>query len=56
MLTPVMSVTMLVLSASWEQLPTVLPSSPYFATMKHTMETMLIIFLGAVLAFLMVRF
>eukprot|EP00798_Chlamydomonas_sp_ICE-L_P015942 gene15942-22074_t len=53
-LTPVMAVTMLILSLAWEQLWVTLPTSPYFLTLAHTGITTLIILVGAVMAFLMV--
>jgi hypothetical protein len=53
-LTPVMSVTTLLLSLATEQLWHVLPSSPYFNNVAHVLVTMLLILTGALIAFLMV--
>jgi hypothetical protein len=53
-LTPVMSVTTLLLSLATEQLWHVLPSSPYFNSLPHVLITMLLILTGALIAFLMV--
>ncbi len=54
LLTPVMSVTVLLFSLAWEELWAVLPGSPYFAGLGHSALTLLIIWVGAVIAFLMV--
>lgn len=54
LLTPVMAVTMILLSVIWESLWAVLPSSPYFASFSHTMISLAIIAVGAIIAFLMV--
>jgi solute carrier family 35, member C2 len=54
LLTPIMSVTTMVLSLAWEHPWAVLPSSPYFARAVDFLVTLLIIFVGALLAFLMV--
>eukprot|EP00878_Enallax_costatus_P012721 GHUV01013285.1.p1 GENE.GHUV01013285.1~~GHUV01013285.1.p1 ORF type:complete len:328 (+),score=73.77 GHUV01013285.1:1604-2587(+) len=53
-LTPVMSATTLLLSLATEQLWNKLPGSPYFSSLEHMLVTFLLIFFGAVLAFLMV--
>lgn len=53
-LTPVMSATTLLLSLATEQLWQTLPASPYFTSVEHVLLTLLLIFCGAVLAFLMV--
>eukprot|EP00877_Chromochloris_zofingiensis_P007804 jgi/Chrzof1/3277/Cz12g19080.t1 len=53
-LTPVMAITTLILSIAWEQIWWSLPESPYFASWGHSMLSIAIIFLGAVIAFLMV--
>ncbi|WIA14322.1 hypothetical protein OEZ85_002852 [Tetradesmus obliquus] len=53
-LTPVMSVTTLLLSLATEQLWHVLPSSPYFNSAPHLLITALLILTGALIAFLMV--
>eukprot|EP00882_Tetradesmus_deserticola_P008583 GHRQ01009051.1.p1 GENE.GHRQ01009051.1~~GHRQ01009051.1.p1 ORF type:complete len:419 (+),score=150.98 GHRQ01009051.1:224-1480(+) len=53
-LTPVMSVTTLLLSLLTEQLWRVLPSSPYFNSWPHALITVLLILTGALIAFLMV--
>eukprot|EP00775_Hariotina_reticulata_P003160 gene3160-3438_t len=53
-LTPVMSVTMLLLSLVSEQLWLTLPASYYFNSMEHTLITIALIFAGAIIAFLMV--
>ncbi|KAG2496800.1 hypothetical protein HYH03_005207 [Edaphochlamys debaryana] len=54
LLTPVMSITVLVFSLAWEELWDVLPNSPYFEGLEHSMLTLLVIAAGAVIAFLMV--
>lgn len=54
LLTPVMSVTVLLFSLAWEELWASLPSSPYFAGLGHSALTLLIIWVGAIFAFLMV--
>ncbi|KAG2442003.1 hypothetical protein HYH02_009795 [Chlamydomonas schloesseri] len=54
LLTPVMSVTVLLFSLAWEELWVVLPGSPYFETAEHVLLTSLVIMAGAVIAFLMV--
>ncbi|KAG2440748.1 hypothetical protein HXX76_003605 [Chlamydomonas incerta] len=54
MLTPVMSVTVLLFSLAWEELWVVLPGSPYFETAERTLLTALVIAAGAIIAFLMV--
>eukprot|EP00195_Chlamydomonas_chlamydogama_P011097 CAMPEP_0202891508 /NCGR_PEP_ID=MMETSP1392-20130828/1552_1 /ASSEMBLY_ACC=CAM_ASM_000868 /TAXON_ID=225041 /ORGANISM="Chlamydomonas chlamydogama, Strain SAG 11-48b" /LENGTH=439 /DNA_ID=CAMNT_0049575287 /DNA_START=181 /DNA_END=1500 /DNA_ORIENTATION=- len=53
-LTPVMSVTVLVVSLAVEKLWVVLPASPYFHGLSHVCITLGLMFLGALLAFLMV--
>eukprot|EP00879_Flechtneria_rotunda_P026324 GHRR01028062.1.p1 GENE.GHRR01028062.1~~GHRR01028062.1.p1 ORF type:complete len:113 (+),score=35.66 GHRR01028062.1:377-715(+) len=53
-LTPVMSITTLLLSLATEQLWNTLPGSPYFSSLEHILFTLLVIFVGAVIAFLMV--
>jgi hypothetical protein len=53
-LTPVMSITMLLLSLVSEQLWITLPGSSYFNSMEHTLITIALVFGGAVIAFLMV--
>lgn len=53
-LTPVMSVTTLLLSLASERLWHTLPNSPYFSSLEHCLITLMIILAGAVLAFLMV--
>jgi solute carrier family 35 protein C2 len=52
-LAPVMSSTMLVLSLIWERLWT-LPQSAYFSSLSHISLTLLLIFSGSCLAFLLV--
>lgn len=54
LLTPVMSGTTLLLSAGWEDLAHSLPSSPYFNSPGHVGITLGIIWVGAIMAFLMV--
>lgn len=54
LLTPVMSVTTLLLSLVSERLWHTLPNSPYFSSFEHCLITLFIILAGAVLAFLMV--
>lgn len=54
LLTPVMSVTVMILSMIWEQPWVSLPASQYFATLEHMAVTALLILLGALIAFLMV--
>lgn len=54
LLTPVMSVTTLLLSLVSERLWHTLPNSPYFSSLEHCLITLFIILAGAVLAFLMV--
>lgn len=53
-LTPIMSVTVLVLSIIWERLWDVLPGSIYFSSINHSLITLAVIMAGAVIAFLMV--
>jgi hypothetical protein len=53
-LTPIMSVTTLLLSLASERLWHTLPNSLYFSSVEHCAITFLIILAGAVLAFLMV--
>lgn len=53
-LTPVMSVTTLLLSLIWEGLWGVFTTSPFFSTLQHFLVTLAIIFVGAMFAFLMV--
>lgn len=53
-LTPVMSATVLILSLVWEHLWIVLPRSAFFSTFQQTFMTLLLIFMGAVLAFMLV--
>lgn len=53
-LTPVMAATSLLLSLAFERLWDVLPGSPFFDGWQHCMVTAGIVFLGAVIAFLMV--
>ncbi len=54
LLTPIMSVTTLLLSLASERLWHSLPNSPYFSSLEHCLITLFIILAGAVLAFLMV--
>eukprot|EP00198_Chlamydomonas_reinhardtii_P001099 XP_001690434.1 predicted protein [Chlamydomonas reinhardtii] len=54
LLTPVMSVTVMIFSLAWEELWLVLPGSPYFETAERTLLTSLVIAAGALIAFLMV--
>ncbi|KXZ53955.1 hypothetical protein GPECTOR_6g874 [Gonium pectorale] len=54
LLTPVMSITVLIFSLGWEELWDVLPGSPYFDGLEHILLTLLVVATGAVLAFLMV--
>ena len=54
LLTPVMSVTVLVFSLAWERLWSVLPGSPYFESFQHSLITFIIILAGGTIAFLMV--
>ncbi len=54
LLTPIMSLTSLLLSVAWEKLWDVIPGSPYFASPADVGTTLVIIFVGAMLAFLMV--
>ena len=54
-LTPVMSGTVLILSLLWERLWVTLPSSIYFESLRQTGLSMGLIFLGAIIAFLLVR-
>lgn len=54
LLTPIMSVTTLLLSLVSERLWHSLPNSPYFSSLEHCLITLCIILAGAVLAFLMV--
>lgn len=53
-LTPVMGITLLILSLAHEQLWDVLPGSPYFATFPRAVLTIAIIFCFALVAFCMV--
>ena len=53
-LTPVMSLTLLILSLAVERLWTTLPSSPYFQGAWHTFVTFIIILIGGIIAFSMV--
>ena len=53
-LTPVMGVTLLVLSLGYERLWAVLPPSPYFASLGMTLLSLALIFVGALVAFAMV--
>ncbi len=53
-LTPVMSVTVMVLSLLWEQLWVTLPRSSYFESLWQTGVSMALILAGAILAFLLV--
>ena len=54
-LTPVMSGTVLLLSLVWERLWVTLPSSIYFESLHQTGLSMGLIFMGAIIAFLLVR-
>jgi hypothetical protein len=54
LLTPVMSVTTLLLSLVWEGLWGVFTTSPFFSSLEHLLVTFAIIFVGAMFAFLMV--
>lgn len=53
-LTPVMSLTLMLLSLGHEQLWTRLPASPYFATVWMGLLSFTLIFAGAIIAFAMV--
>lgn len=53
-LTPVMCAATLLMSLATEQLWEVLPGSPYFAGGEEALATAGLVFLGAVIAFLMV--
>lgn len=53
-LTPVMSATVFILSLVWEHLWVVLPRSIFFASFQQSFMTLLLILMGAVLAFLLV--
>lgn len=53
-LTPIMGITLLVLSLGHERLWNTLPVSPYFETFGHTMLTGLIMLVGGMIAFAMV--
>jgi len=53
-LTPVMSCTVLLASLGWERLWVTLPSSAYFKNLEEIGLTLILIFAGAVLAFLLV--
>jgi solute carrier family 35 protein C2 len=53
-LTPVMGITLLLLSLGHERLWERLPASPYFASAGMTLLSLLIIFAGAIIAFAMV--
>jgi solute carrier family 35 protein C2 len=54
LLTPLMSLSTMVLSLSWEAPWASLPSSAYFASLYHTGLTGLIVLMAATIAFLMV--
>ena len=53
-LTPVMGLTLLLLSLAHERLWSTLPASPYFATLFAALLTLLLIFAGGLIAFGMV--
>lgn len=53
-LTPIMGITLAIISLSFERLWSVLPDSPYFSSPSHTLVTMLILFTGGIIAFCMV--
>ncbi len=53
-LTPVMGVTLLAISLGYEKLWATLPASPYFASFGMTLLSLLMIFVGAIIAFAMV--
>lgn len=53
-LTPVMSITTMIISIAWERLWVVLPTSPYFAGLEHCLLSAGVILVAAVIAFGMV--
>ena len=53
-LTPIMGVTLAIISLAFEKLWIVLPGSPYFSSIGHTLFTILILAVGGVIAFSMV--
>lgn len=53
-LTPIMSITLMILSLAVEKLWITLPTSPYFDGLGHIFLTILIIFIGGLIAFSMV--
>ncbi|KAG7670945.1 hypothetical protein Ndes2437A_g04581 [Nannochloris sp. 'desiccata'] len=53
-LTPIMGVTLAIISVSFEKLWVVLPDSPYFSSFGHCLFTTLILAVGGVIAFSMV--
>ena len=53
-LTPIMGLTLGIISISFERLWTVIPASPYFSTPHHTLITVCILAIGGIIAFSMV--
>jgi solute carrier family 35, member C2 len=53
-LTPIMGISLLVLSLGHEKLWDTLPTSPYFETLSHALLTGVIMLVGGLIAFLMV--
>jgi solute carrier family 35 protein C2 len=53
-LTPIMGLTLAIISLSFEKLWIVLPTSPYFESFGHSLFTLLILAMGGVIAFSMV--